>query len=63
MTKDELKRERVKIILWFNAHDYMVNKVFLGEWESTDQRFVDYKTERFAKRQRLEEINILLGGM
>lgn len=63
MTNNELKKERLEILIWFRTHDYMVNKVFLGEWEPTDQRFVDYKTERFAKRQRLEEINILLGGM
>ena len=36
---------------------WKVNKVFLGEWEETDERWLQYLKEREIKRNRLDEIS------
>ena len=46
---------------WFAATDYIPNKVIVGEWDRTDERFVKYCEERAQKRARQDELNTLLG--
>lgn len=41
---------------WFAQNDWKINKVFLGEWELTDSRYVEYVKERKAKRARYDEL-------
>lgn len=60
-TRRSLLHELKEIQEWFLSTDYIPNKVVVGEWEITDERFVNYKTERQAKRARQDEINSLLG--
>lgn len=55
-----LEHELRTIQRWFNENDWIPNKVVVGEWEPTDQRFIDYKAERLAKRMRQDEIIGLL---
>jgi hypothetical protein len=45
---------------WFFENDWKINKVFLGEWDPTDLRWIDYLNERNLKRKRRDEINLLL---
>jgi hypothetical protein len=53
--------EQQEILKWLEEHDWIINKVFLGEWQEDDTRFVEYKKQRLLKRKRLEEINLALG--
>ena len=41
---------------WFSETDYIPNKIVVGEWEETDERWISYKTERTKKRARQDEI-------
>lgn len=41
---------------WFTATDYIPNKIVVGEWEETDERWISYKQERAKKRARQDEI-------
>jgi len=61
INKAKLKEEYFDIRAWFTQNDWKVNKVFIGEWEATDPRWVEYKEQRAAKRARLDEIKALLG--
>lgn len=55
--KAEDKAKRLaEIDNWFKANDWKVNKVFLGEWEATDTRWVEYLTKRAALRKEHEEL-------
>jgi hypothetical protein len=56
-TKKELMWERHTILVWLKNNDYIINKVFLGEWQEDDERFIEYKKERALKRNKLEELN------
>jgi hypothetical protein len=38
-------------------NDWKVNKIIVGEWETTDPRWLDYLKQRQIKRARLDEIN------
>ena len=58
--KDLLEPEREDILRWLSENDYIINKVFLGEWSETDPRFVSYKSQRQLKRERLDEIDAIL---
>ena len=60
-TRRSLLHELKEIQEWFLSTDYIPNKVVVGEWEVTDERFVNYRAERQAKRTRQDEINSLLG--
>lgn len=60
--KELLHEEELKILGWFFDNDYKVNKVFIGEWETTDKRWTDYLEERAVKRARLDEIRQVIGG-
>ena len=55
------EQEFQEIQEWFVATDYIPNKIITGEWELTDPRWINYKTERIAKRARQDELKSLLG--
>lgn len=55
--KEELKRARLAINIWLRSNDWIVNKVFLGEWSDTDERFLEYKRLRAIKRYELDLLN------
>lgn len=48
---------------WLADNDYIINKVFLGEWSETDQRFIDYKEKRQLVRDKLDEIEAELAEL
>jgi hypothetical protein len=54
--KVDLENELIQIKKWFLANDYKVNKVFIGEWQKDDARWVEYKQQRALYRKRLDEI-------
>jgi len=58
----ELGVELDEIRNWFSENDWVPNKIIVGEWETTDQRWLDYLEERAAKRARQDELIALLGG-
>lgn len=58
--KEPLRKELQAIKAWFTANDWKVNKVVIGEWETTDQRWLDYLAEREIKRARQDELVELL---
>lgn len=41
---------------WFSQTDYIPNKIVVGEWPETDERWIAYKEERARKRARQDEI-------
>ncbi len=45
-----------EIDAWFKANDWMINKLFLGEWKLTDSRWVEYLAKRAALRKEHEEL-------
>lgn len=52
---------RKKIELkWLTDHDYIINKIVLGEWLETDPRFIAYKEERLHVREKLDQIEAAL---
>ena len=55
------KTARIKEIeKWFSDNDWRFNKVFLGEWKTTDSRWTEYLTQRSAMRQEHEELTEVL---
>ena len=65
-TTEILERKKIQdeynaIHIWLEENDWKVNKIALGEWESTDSRCVNYLKERKTKRLRLDEIRNILG--
>lgn len=60
--KADLQQELKEIHQWLDDNDWIVNKVFLGEWEKDDDRFLNYKKERAIKRARRDEILAILEG-
>jgi hypothetical protein len=60
VAKAKIIEEQQEILKWLSDHDWIVNKVFLGEWTKEDQRWIEYLTERSVKRARLDEIEGLL---
>ena len=52
----DLGVELGEIQKWFAETDYIPNKVVVGEWEETDERWISYKQERAKKRARQDEI-------
>lgn len=61
LDRKKIADEYNSIHMWLEENDWKVNKIALGEWETTDQRSVDYLKERKAKRLRLDEIRKSLG--
>lgn len=51
-----LRIRKANILEWLFNHDYIVNKIVLGEWQSDDPRYIEYVAEREAKRKELDEI-------
>lgn len=41
---------------WFNNNDWLINKVYLGEWDESDPRFVEYLEKRAQLRKEHEEL-------
>jgi hypothetical protein len=41
---------------WFKTNDWKFNKVYLGEWEITDPRWVEYLNKRAAMRKEYDEL-------
>jgi hypothetical protein len=64
LSKQELnlqyENELVNIKHWFNQNDWRINKIALGEWETTDSRWTTYLEERKIKRARQDEIENLI---
>ena len=56
-----LIKEQAVIQAWLKNNDWKFNKVFIGEWEETDPRWVEYKEQRAVKRARLDSIKKALG--
>lgn len=54
------RKELQTIQKWFIDNDWKVNKIVIGEWKTTDSRWLDYLTERTIKRARQDELNKLL---
>lgn len=55
------KQTRIKEIeKWFSDNDWMFNKIFLGEWEETDERWLNYLTQRNNLRQEHEDLQTSL---
>lgn len=50
------EKEQADILQWLADNDWKVNKVVVGEWEQSDERFVEYKHQRASYRKRLDEI-------
>ncbi len=59
-TRQKLKGELNGIYSWLSANDWKINKIALGEWETTDERWLEYLKERKEKRTRHDEIVSLL---
>ena len=56
--KDELKL----IQSWLKKNDWKINKIVIGEWETTDERWTSYLAERAIKRARQDELNEIING-
>lgn len=53
----QAKIKRIKEIeAWLKANDWKFNKVFLGEWEQTDPRWLSYLEERAKLRAERDEL-------
>ena len=51
------RKKRIKEIdLWLRANDWKFNKVFLGEWEQADPRWLSYLEERAKLRAERDEL-------
>lgn len=51
------KQKRLgEIQKWFNDNDWIINKVFLGEWEKTDARWLEYLEKRAEMRAEHERL-------
>jgi len=59
----KLQREKIEILNWFNDTDYMVLKVFRGNWSADDNRYIKYLDEYELKKARYDEIENTLKGM
>lgn len=53
---------RDALLKWLADHDYIINKIVLGEWSETDPRFITYKEERQQVREKLDEIETLINS-
>lgn len=54
------RRELDDIGFWFDDNDWKVNKVVIGEWAETDERWTSYIAERGVKRARQDTLLALL---
>jgi hypothetical protein len=56
VNQQKLYEEKGLILNWFKEHDWIINKVFIGEWTKEDKRWLTYLKERQVKRNRLDQI-------
>ena len=54
--KRKAERELREIQSWLNDNDWKINKIVIGEWETTDERWLKYIEERTQKRARRDEL-------
>lgn len=54
---ENAKIELDEIQVWLLRNDWIPNKIITGEWESTDERWLQYLEERKVKRDRQDELN------
>lgn len=54
----EIARQKrlAEIDKWFKDNDWIVNKVFLGEWDTTDPRWIEYLEKRAEIRAEHERL-------
>lgn len=54
----EIARQKrlAEIDKWFKDNDWILNKVFLGEWETTDPRWIEYLEKRAEIRAEHERL-------
>lgn len=45
-----------EIQFWLSKNDWIPNKIITGEWETTDERWLQYLKERKIKRDRQDEL-------
>lgn len=50
------QKRLAEIDKWFNDNDWIINKVFLGEWETTDPRWIEYLKKRAEIRAEHERL-------
>lgn len=48
---------------WLADNDYIINKVFLGEWQEDDERYLAYKAKRAEVRAELDALNAELKAL
>lgn len=58
--KQKLNFELNEIYNWLFENDWKINKIALGEWKNTDERWLEYLKERKEKRTKRDEIISLL---
>lgn len=51
-----LRIRKANILKWLYEHDYIINKIFLGEWKSDDPRYTEYVAKREEMRKELDQI-------
>ena len=56
------QEELLFIQQWFIENDWIPNKVITGEWEITDERWLNYLNERAEKRARQDKLRGELDG-
>ena len=59
----ELEAQKGEILAWFSVNDWKVNKIVIGEWKTTDERWTTYLEERAIKRARYDEIEVELNKL
>lgn len=52
----KLQFELDEIEVWLSKNDWIPNKIITGEWEATDERWLEYLEERKVKRARQDEL-------
>ena len=55
----DLENARIElgeIQVWLSRNDWVPNKIITGEWEATDERWLQYLEERKVKRARQDEL-------
>ncbi len=60
-TCEALRNEKTAILQWFAETDYIVLKVFRGNWTEDDVRYQEYLKNYEQKKSRYDEVEHLLG--
>lgn len=56
MSQTKILQEIATIDKWLKDNDWKVNKIVIGEWQVSDERWIDYLNNRFDKRKRRDEL-------